>query len=177
MRYNEKIQLKLYEYNGTQFALQAIIDDYQEVSFEHNLYEAGTFTITINYNIPNATKFRKGLFIQFGDSPYDFGEIQRVQDSLGSNGKGSQTRTITGYDSRYILKRRVIKNLNDGDGWAMTSKGEICMRSLIADRAGLMLRLRDSSRLLTQSLLMRTQSARNTLSKNKVRIFMKFAKL
>lgn len=136
MRYNEKIQLKLYEYNGTQFVLQAIIDDYQEVSFEHNLYEAGTFIITINYNIPNATKFRKGLFIQFGDSPYDFGEIQRVQDSLGSNGKGSQTRTITGYDSRYILKRRVIKNLNDGDGWAMTSKGEICMRSLIADQCG-----------------------------------------
>ena len=136
MRYNENIQLKLYEYNGTQFALQAIIDDYQEVSFEHNLYEAGTFTITINYNIPNATKFRKGLFIQFGDSPYDFGEIQRVQDSLGSNGKGSQTRTITGYDSRYILKRRVIKNLNDGDGWAMTSKGEICIRSLIADQCG-----------------------------------------
>lgn len=136
MRYNENIQLKLYEYNGTQFVLQAIIDDYQEVSFEHNLYEAGTFTITINYNIPNATKFRKGLFIQFGDSPYDFGEIQRVQDSLGSNGKGSQTRTITGYDSRYILKRRVIKNLNDGDGWAMTSKGEICMRSLIADQCG-----------------------------------------
>lgn len=136
MRYNEKIQLKLYEYNGTQFALQAIIDDYQEVSFEHNLYEAGTFTITINYNIPNVTKFRKGLFIQFGDSPYDFGEIQRVQDSLGSNGKGSQTRTITGYDSRYILKRRVIKNLNDGDGWAMTSKGEICIRSLIADQCG-----------------------------------------
>ena len=136
MRYNENIQLKLYEYNGTQFALQAIIDDCQEVSFEHNLYEAGPFTITINYNIPNAAKFRKGLFIQFGDSPYDFGEIQRVQDSLGSNGKGSQTRTITGYDSRYILKRRVIKNLNDGDGWAMTSKGEICMRSLIADQCG-----------------------------------------
>ena len=136
MRYNENIQLKLYEYNGTQFVLQAIIDDYQEVSFEHNLYEAGTFTITINYNIPNAMKFRKGLFIQFGDNPYDFGEIQRVQDSLGSNGKGSQTRTITGYDSRYILKRRVIKNLNDGDGWAMTSKGEICMRSLIADQCG-----------------------------------------
>lgn len=136
MRYNENIQLKLYEYNGSQFVLQAIIDDYQEVSFEHNLYEAGTFTITINYNIPNATKFRKGLFIQFGDSPYDFGEIQRVQDSLGSNGKGSQTRTITGYDSRYILKRRVIKNLNDGDGWSMTSKGEICMRSLIADQCG-----------------------------------------
>lgn len=136
MRYNENIQLKLYEYNGTQFVLQAIIDDYQEVSFEHNLYEAGTFTITINYNIPNATKFRKGLFIQFGGSPYDFGEIQRVQDSLGSNGKGSQTRTITGYDSRYILKRRVIKNLNDGDGWAMTSKGEICIRSLIADQCG-----------------------------------------
>lgn len=136
MRYNENIQLKLYEYNGTQFVLQAIIDDYQEVSFEHNFYEAGTFTITINYNIPNATKFRKGLFIQFGDNPYDFGEIQRVQDSLGGNGKGSQTRTITGYDSRYILKRRVIKNLNNGDGWAMTSKGEICMRSLIADQCG-----------------------------------------
>ena len=48
MSYKEKPQLKLYAYQGNAFVLQAIIDDYAEVSFERNLYEAGQFSITIN---------------------------------------------------------------------------------------------------------------------------------
>ena len=44
MSYKEKPQLKLYSYSNNEFILQAIIDDYAEVSFEHNLYQAGVFT-------------------------------------------------------------------------------------------------------------------------------------
>ena len=51
MSYKEKPQLKLYAFSNNEFVLQAIIDDYQEVSFERNLYQAGTFTISINYDI------------------------------------------------------------------------------------------------------------------------------
>ena len=69
MSYKEKPQIKLYKYENSAFVLQAIIDDFQEVSFEHNIYEAGTFTITINYNIPNALLFQRGLFVQFGNNP------------------------------------------------------------------------------------------------------------
>ena len=112
MNYLEKPFLKLFAYQNNSFVLQAVIDDYQEVSFERNLYEAGQFTITINYNIPNSHLFQRGLFIQFGSDPYDFGEIQTIQDAIGEDGKGSQIRTITGYDARYILHRRVIKNMN-----------------------------------------------------------------
>ena len=136
MSYKEKPQLKLYSYSNNEFILQAIIDDYQEVSFEHNLYSAGVFTITINYNIPNALLFQRGLFIQFGNNPYDFGEIYSIQDSIGEDGKGSQIRTITGYDARYILKRRVIKNMNSNGLWVMTAKGELCLRNLIKDQCG-----------------------------------------
>jgi hypothetical protein len=136
MSYKDKPQIKLYKYEYSAFVLQAIIDDFQEVSFEHNLYEAGQFTISINYNIPNALLFQRGLFIQFGNNPYDFGEIQTVQDSIGEDGKGSQVRTITGYDSRYLLKRRVIKNMNSNGLWVMTDKGEIVLRSLIQDQCG-----------------------------------------
>ena len=136
MSYKEKPQLKLYAFQNNSFQLQAIIDDYQEVSFEHNIYDAGTFSITINYNIPNSQLFQRGLFIQFGNNPYDFGEIYSVRDSIGSDGKGSQVRTITGYDARYILKRRVIKNLNANGNWQMTAKGEICLRSLVQDQCG-----------------------------------------
>jgi hypothetical protein len=136
MSYKDKPQIKLYKYENSAFVLQAIIDDFQEVSFEHNLYEAGQFTISINYNIPNALLFQRGLFIQFGNNPYDFGEIQTVQDSIGEDGKGSQIRTITGYDSRYLLKRRVIKNMNSNGLWVMTDKGEIVLRSLIQDQCG-----------------------------------------
>ena len=136
MRYNEQIILKLYKYiNGT-FVLQAPIDDYQEISFSHNLYEAGDFTITINYNIPNALKFERGMFIQFGNDPYMFGEIITINDAIGEDGKGSQIRTITGKDARYIFKRRVIKNLNNEENWAMTDKGEIVLRELVKAQCG-----------------------------------------
>ena len=136
MSYKDKPQIKLYKYENFAFVLQAIIDDFQEISFERNLYQAGTFTITINYNIPNALKFERGMFVQFGNDPYDFGEIITIRDSIGQDGKGSQIRTITGYDSRYILKRRVIKNMNSNGLWNMTAKGELCLRNLIKDQCG-----------------------------------------
>ena len=135
MSYKEKPILKLYKYENNSFVLQAQIDDYQEVSWENNLYEAGQFSITINYNIPNASLFERGLFINFGDS-YEFGEILKIQDSIGEDGAGSQLRVITGYDARYILKRRVIKNMNNNGLWTMTGKGELVIRNLIADQAG-----------------------------------------
>lgn len=136
MNCKNKPQIKLYKYENSTFVLQAIIDDFQDCSFAHNIYEAGQFTISINYNIPNALLFKKGLFVQFGDNPYDFGEIQSVQDSIGEDGKGSQIRNITGYDSRYILKRRVIRNTNSSGLWVMTAKGELCIRNLINDQCG-----------------------------------------
>lgn len=136
MSYKDKPQIKLYKFQNNAFSLQAIIDDFEECSFEHNLYQAGSFTISINYNIPNALLFQRGLFVQFGSNPYDFGEIITIQDSIGEEGKGSQTRTITGYDARYILKRRVIKNMNSNGLWVMTDKGEIVLRSLVKDQCG-----------------------------------------
>ena len=135
MNYKEKPQLKLYRYeNG--FEQIAIIDDYEDASFERNIYSAGQFTITINKNIPNANYFGKGIFVQFGNDPYDFGEILSVGDVVDERGKGGEVRTITGYDSRYLLKRRIIKNMNDNGKWSMTDTGEMCMRSLIRDQCG-----------------------------------------
>lgn len=136
MSYKEKPILKLYKYENNSFIMQAQIDDYVEISFERNLYQAGAFTITINYNIPNALLFERGLFVQFGNDKYDFGEIYSIQDSIGDDGKGSQIRTITGYDARYILKRRVIKNMNSNGLWVMTAKGELCLRNLVKDQCG-----------------------------------------
>ena len=128
MSYKTKPQIKLYAFQNNAFVLQAIIDDFQEVSFERNLYQAGTFTISINYNIPNSQLFQRGLFVQFGNDPYDFGEIITINDSIGADGKGSQIRTITGYDARYILKRRVIKNMNSNGLWVIPQKANyVCV--------------------------------------------------
>ena len=132
----EKPILKLYKYEDSQFIQTAQIDDYEQISFEHNLYSAGTFTITINYNIPNARLFERGLFIQFGNNKFDFGEIYSLKNSIGADGKGSEYLNVIGYDARYIFKRRVIKNLNSNDVWAMTAKGEVCMRELISSQCG-----------------------------------------
>lgn len=136
MSYKEKPQLKLFQFTNNAFQLIAIIDDYQSCSFERNMYEAGQFTITINLNIPNAVKFERGLFVQFDTEGYDFGEIINISDALGEGGKGSQTRQITGYDARYIFKKRIIRNFNTSADWEMTDKGEIVMRNLIADQCG-----------------------------------------
>ena len=135
MSYKQKPNLKVYEYKNGAFSLVAIIDDYADCSFENNLFQAGQFTITINYNIANASVFRRGLFVFFG-ATNEFGEILKVSDSIGEEGAGSQIRTITGYDARYLLKRRVIKNLNQGGFWQMTAKGELCLRNLIKDQCG-----------------------------------------
>lgn len=135
MSYKEKPIIKLYKYENNSFIMQAQIDDYQECSFEDNLYEAGQFSISINFNIPNSQLFQRGLFIQFGNS-WKFGEITKIQDQIGENGKGGQFRIITGYDARYILKRRVIKNMNSNGLWVMSGKGEIVLRNLINDQCG-----------------------------------------
>lgn len=129
----EKPILKLY---NTDFKLVAIIDDYQQAQIEHNLYSAGAFSISINYNIPNAKLFERGLFIQFGNNARDFCVIQSVENSIGSSGKGSEYIIVSGYDCRYLFKRRIIKNLNSNDTWSMTAKGELCIRSLVADQCG-----------------------------------------
>ena len=133
MSYREKPLLRMYDNSFHQIA---IIDDYEDASFERNLYSAGQFTITINRNIPNARYFEKGIFVQFGNDPYDFGEINDVTKNVDERGKGGETLSITGYDSRYILKRRIIKNMNDNGKWSMTSTGEICLRSIIRDQCG-----------------------------------------
>ena len=136
MAYNTKIQLNLYKYENNAFKRVAVIDDYNEISFSRNFYEAGEFTVTINRNIPNAEKFEIGLFVQFGNDKYDIGEINSITNPIASEGKGSQNITISGYDLRYLYKRRVIKNRNANGKWEMTAKGEIVMRSLIADQCG-----------------------------------------
>ena len=136
MSYKDKPQIKLYKYENSEFKLIAIIDDYQECSFEHKLFEAGQFTITINYNIPNARLLERGLWVQFGNKSFNFGEISNISDSIGEQGKESQTRVITGYDARRIFSRRVIKSLNNNNTWSLTAKGELCIRRLVADQCG-----------------------------------------
>lgn len=133
--YNEKPIIKLFKYEN-RFIQIAQIDDYESVSWERKLYEAGQFSITINFNIPNAHLFKRGMFVQLGNDPSSFGEIRKIQDTIGADGKGSQKRLITGYDARYIFKRRIISNLNNGDTWQLTGKAEIVMKSLIADQCG-----------------------------------------
>lgn len=127
----------LYAYENNQFVKVAVIDDYEEVSWESSLYEAGTFTIQMNYNLPNANLLQKGLFVQFGDDPYKFGEINDIENSLGNTGKGSQQRVATGYDARYLFKKRIIKNLNTSEAWTYTGAGELCMRQLVYSQCGL----------------------------------------
>lgn len=136
MSYKEKPLLKIYKFENNSFKLQAIIDDYQSCSWERNKYQAGEFSIEINFNIPNSQIFERNLFIQFGNDKKDFGVITAINDPISSDGKGSQLRTITGYDVRFLLKRRIVRNLNSFDSWQYSGCGELCIRNLINDQCG-----------------------------------------
>lgn len=131
-----KPEVYLYQYTNNQFVRIAVIDDYEEISWESSLYEAGAFTLQINFNLPNANLLTKGLFIQLGNDPYKFGEISDVQNSLDNTGKGGQYRIATGYDARYLYHKRIIKNLNSTEAWTYTGTGEMCMRQLIYSQCG-----------------------------------------
>lgn len=130
----EKPQIKVYQYTNNTFRMIAIIDDYMEVSTEDNLYECGSFTCSINLNLPNASIFKRGLFLNINNNLY---EITSITDSIGSDGKGSQVRQITGYDARNILKRRIIRSMNANGNFELTAKGEICLRRVIEAQCGM----------------------------------------
>lgn len=132
----ERVNLKLWSYESGSFVLKAIIDDYEEASWTDSLYEAGDFTITINYNIPNALLFQRGMFIQFGEDETRLGEIQKITDNVGEDGKGSQQRQITGKDARIIFKKRIIKSLNAEGLYEFMGKGELCIRNLVYSQCG-----------------------------------------
>jgi hypothetical protein len=87
MSYNEKPILKIYKYENSAFTLTALVDDYQECSFERNYYSAGQFTICINYNITNASLFSRGQFIQFGSDAYDVGVVTSIEDTIAEREK------------------------------------------------------------------------------------------
>lgn len=131
---NKNIQVHLYSFTNNAFNQIAIIDDVQDLSFEHNYFSAGQFTISINNRIPDAKLFERGLFVQIGNNPYMFGEIGSIQDTVSNN--GTHIRNIIGFDARYLLKRRIIKNMNNNGKWSMTGKGEEIIRSLINDQCG-----------------------------------------
>lgn len=133
---SNKLIIYLYEYKNSQFNLLSAIDDYEEISWESRLYEAGTFTIQINFNIPNASLFRKGLFIQMGNDPYKFGEISNIDNSLDNTGAGGQLVIITGYDARYLYHKRIIKDLNTSEAWQCSDSAERCMRLLVKSQCG-----------------------------------------
>lgn len=129
--------IKLFKYEFDKFNLIAIIDDYQDLSWCRNMYEACEFVISINFNIPNASLFERDLFIQVGENKKNFGIITSITDKIDEGGKGSQIRTIKGHGARYILKRRIIKNLNNNETWQWNGTGESCIRHLIYDQCGL----------------------------------------
>ena len=133
MPWNEKPLLKLF---SNTFQQVAVIDDYEECSCARSLFEAGQFSVSINLNIPNASKFKEGMFVQFGDDPYDVGEIKNISDAIDSSGKVSQRKNITGYDARIIFQKRIIKNMNANGKWEMTGPGEQIIRSLVRDQCG-----------------------------------------
>lgn len=129
--------VKLYKYVDNQFKLVAFIDDYEEISWESKLYDAGQWTLQINYNLPNAYLLEKGLFIQLDSDIYKFGEISDIQYTLDNSGKGGQYCIATGYDARYLFHKRVIKNLNTAEAWTLEAKGELCLRQLVYSQCGL----------------------------------------
>lgn len=134
--YNSKPVIKLYKYVNEEFKLIAIIDDFSSLAITKNKYEASEAVIEMNKNISNSDLFEVNLFFQCGDFYEDFYVITEIKDSVDQGGKGTQRRVINAKDCRYLLKRRIIKELNNVDTWDFTGTGEDCIKNLIISQCG-----------------------------------------
>lgn len=133
MSFKEKAVCKLYRYTD-RFVPFAFVDDYETLFITESKFSAGEFTLTINYNLENAKLFEKNVFIYFGDKDRFF-VINTVTDTVGEGGKASQIRTVSGYDCRKLLERRIIKDF-DGACFSFTGSGEACIRELVKTQCG-----------------------------------------
>jgi hypothetical protein len=128
-----QLQIRVYD---TTLNLTGIIEDYESANFTRSFFEAGSWSITINKNIPNATLLIKNNIVQFGTDTRDTGKITSVESRIDENGKGSQKLIVSGYDLRYMFTQRIIKAFNDVDAFYLSAPGETIIKTLISLQCG-----------------------------------------
>jgi hypothetical protein len=128
-------QIQIYVYTPA-LDLVGIVEDYESASITRSFYEAGQWSITINYNIPNASLLQKGYYVQFGEDPRDAGKITTVNQKIDEGGKGSQVLVVSGLDLKAMFAQRTIMQLNDIDQFYLSDDAETVIKTLISDQCG-----------------------------------------
>lgn len=130
---NSKAPIRLY---SSSFAFVAEIDDYEQSYFTRSLTGYGEFQITLNYNSPYASLFRKDSFVLFGTDRRRVGVIEDIERQIGSGGKGSQKVIVSGYQAKAILSRRIVIPASGQDYYAASAVQETVMKNLVLDHIG-----------------------------------------
>jgi len=130
---NEKTVIRIFDKT---LAFQGFVEDYQTASYQRSFFQAGSFTFSINKNIPAAALLAKQYFVVYGSDFRDCGVITKISTAIDENGKGSQILNVSGYDLKYLMAQRVIMQLNAADTYAVSGPGETVIKTLISDQCG-----------------------------------------
>lgn len=91
---------------NTNFELLGIITDFESLIYIRNLYECGTFELTINKNKANTNKLKRGNMLIVNKKDNKILLIDKVITNTESN--GSKTLKVSGDCIKGITKRRII---------------------------------------------------------------------
>lgn len=97
----------IFVYNSA-LALQGVVSLYESASYTKSWWDCKGFSITINYNAPFATLLTVGAIIRFGADNTRGGIITDLKQTFTETGKGSQKIVASGFELKYIFKRRTI---------------------------------------------------------------------
>lgn len=127
---------------------KAVIDDYEYLAWARNWYTSDTWQMRINKNKPNADyilssrhlnattgRWEYGGFVSIKTAlGQRFGMIDRIELSLGQDGKGSEQYLISGKGIEGILGTRIaLYGTYSGDGFdTQTAEGETLLRHYVA---------------------------------------------
>lgn len=119
--------IRIYDAN---INLIAEIDNYESLQFQRKMYNAGNFTIKLNYGIKYASELQKNRIISLGNSTKKVGIIKGIKFSQSGNKK---TLEISGYELKGIFRQRItIPAIGDSHIVFTTDHAETILKTLVS---------------------------------------------
>lgn len=113
----------------TDLTLVAEIDTYTSFTFQRKLYNAGRFTLILNYYTTNALELTMNRLIMLDNNPYKVGIIKGVKYIQEGN---NETLEVTGFELKGIFKQRVtIPNAGQSHQKFSTTNFETILKGLV----------------------------------------------
>ena len=103
----------------TSFVHQAVISNYQTLTWTRNWYTADTFTLVVNrYNFGASQLVTGGFVAYYLENTWRVGIVQSISTPLRDTGEASENLIVIGEGYETVFKdRQMIHAFNSGDGY------------------------------------------------------------